>query len=101
MKQDIYDFVKKWIEADKEAGPQGKEYLQVWANRFREAGYFELRLPADQCSTTDITSWHETTTNFRFIGFDESWAKDTPLANFKYFFFNTEQDKIFFILRWM
>jgi hypothetical protein len=84
MKQDIFDFRDK------------RSYATpgVWIQRCREAGYPELTMEYNS-SLRNIIEWHaKTATRLNCLVFKVGPYHD------RHFFFNTEQDKVLFILKW-
>lgn len=89
-KQDINDFIEKWNKLIPN-GPTNK--TKFWIQRCREEGYPEFRMRNPPLG--DIIEWQKTTVpHFKFLMLSP-W-----LGYNHYFFFNTEQDKVLFILRW-
>jgi hypothetical protein len=90
MKRDcIQDFIENWQQWDTKTKSQLDDY--TWNNRFRDANYYGIvpsRLSTSQ-SWPEMHSWCE-----HYFGCDH-------YANIGYtFWFESEQDAVWFALRW-
>ena len=101
--EDIHDFHAKWHQRDKYGDHAQRTMPMQWIKRYREAGYpeFVMRMTATQLE--EIVDEIRSTTIRCAVAYQEeikSFVYNGKEGNSVHFFFNTEQDRTVFILKW-
>lgn len=89
--EDVNDFYAKWYQRDEYGDHAQRTVSMEWIKRYREAGYpeFVMHIPLTQLEEL-VDEVRSTTIRCVVV---------CHLGN-RHFFFNTEKDKVLFILKW-